>query len=243
MPGSPMIGPMLVIFDIDGTLTTTNGFDARCSSRAFREVFGVSLPTTDWSRYRTSTDSGIITEAIRMTHGREVTPAELESFERVFLRELTEGYAQEPESIFPVPGAVDLMTTLRAADHAVGLATGGMKSTALFKLASAGFKVEGWPAAFANDSIERAEIIGRVLKIASASPEDAVYVGDAPWDARAAAMLGMRFIGVTCDSSERKLREAGVSAWIPDYTDAEAFLSALDRALPPPPSPRDSDAD
>lgn len=225
---------MLVIFDIDGTLTTTNGFDARCSSRAFREVFGVSLPTTDWNRYRTSTDSGIITEAIRMTQEREVSPAELDAFEQTFLRELTAGYAEDPESIFQVPGAVSLLATLRETKgHAVGIATGGMKSTSLFKLASAGFDVEGWPSAFANDSIERAEIIGHVLEQASVAPEDAVYVGDAPWDARAAASLGMRFIGVTCDSSEDKLRDAGVSAWISDYADAEAFLRALDRALPP----------
>lgn len=230
---------MLIIFDIDGTLTTTNGFDAKCSSRAFREIFGVDLPTTDWNRYRTSTDSGIITEAIRMIHDRDVSTEELEAFERLFLEELTKGYESEPDSIFEVPGAVNLLHGIHdSSDHAVGIATGGMKSTSLFKLGSAGFRFHGWPAAFANDSIERAEIVGRVLQQASATPEEAVYVGDAPWDARAAASLGMRFIGVTCDSSEEPLREAGVTTWLPDYADEEAFFAALESAAPPGPVPR-----
>ncbi|BAY36726.1 haloacid dehalogenase-like hydrolase [Nostoc sp. NIES-2111] len=49
----------LVIFDIDGTLTNSNDFDATCFIRAFELEFGFSEINSNWSEYENITDSGI----------------------------------------------------------------------------------------------------------------------------------------------------------------------------------------
>ena len=48
--------PILVIFDVDGTLTRTNGLDEACFVRAIETEFGIMGISTDWSRYNRSTD-------------------------------------------------------------------------------------------------------------------------------------------------------------------------------------------
>ena len=37
----------LLVFDIDGTLTTTNEVDTRCFARAFLETFDIALDTVN----------------------------------------------------------------------------------------------------------------------------------------------------------------------------------------------------
>ncbi len=49
---------MLVLFDIDGTLTKSDEVDGDVFARAFRMVYGVPLPTTEWADYCAVTDQG-----------------------------------------------------------------------------------------------------------------------------------------------------------------------------------------
>jgi phosphoglycolate phosphatase-like HAD superfamily hydrolase len=163
-----------------------------------------------------------------------VLPQELERFESTFLEGLTRAHGEEPNAVNEIPGALKLIDSIASgAEHDFGIATGGMRSTALFKLRAAGFDITGRPAAFANDSVERAELVRRVLNASSATAAEAVYVGDAVWDAKAAAELGVRFVGVTHDSPEARLRNAGVTALVKNYLDRDAFFSAVDRATSP----------
>ena len=59
-----------------------------------------------------------------------------------------------------------------------------------------------------------------------------VYVGDGPWDVRAARALGMPFIGVDAQSTG-VLRHAGVRHVIGGYRDFAVFQSALCDAIVP----------
>ena len=56
-----------VIFDIDGTLTQSNEFDARCYIEAVKEGMGISIDD-NWLNYKHVTDSGILNEII-VSHG------------------------------------------------------------------------------------------------------------------------------------------------------------------------------
>ena len=67
---------MLVVFDIDGTLTRTCDLDAALYARAFVDTFGFPLPRLDWSAYHHATDRGIAEEALRRA-GRDVSTADL----------------------------------------------------------------------------------------------------------------------------------------------------------------------
>ena len=42
---------MLIVFDIDGTLTRTSEVDAALYAQAFFDTFGIPLPTLDWTAY------------------------------------------------------------------------------------------------------------------------------------------------------------------------------------------------
>jgi len=56
---------MLVLFDVDGTLTATNAVDGEVYANCFVAVFGTAMPTTNWAEYACPTDQGIADEAVR----------------------------------------------------------------------------------------------------------------------------------------------------------------------------------
>jgi phosphoglycolate phosphatase-like HAD superfamily hydrolase len=224
----------LVIFDIDGTLTATYRSDTECYARAFVKVFKASLPTTNWHAYRQSTDSGIIAEALASIRGPPVTHAELDEFEAAFTLELAGAYRADPAGFAEVPGAKTILDEVRRMnDVTVAIASGGFRKPALFKLAAIGVDGNSLPAGFADDSPERSGIIRCAMQRAGGSSGDMVYVGDALWDVRVAAALGMRFIGITWESSEESLVEAGALVCLRDYSDRHAFLEALSSAAVP----------
>ena len=67
--------------------------------------------------------------------------------------------------------------------------------------------------------------LGRIAPIA---PEEAIVVGDTPYDAEAAVRAGLRIVGVLCGGfPERDLREAGCMAI---YRDPEDLLRNYERS-------------
>lgn len=225
----------LIVFDIDGTLTATNASDAECYTCAFESVFGTLLPTTDWRTYRYSTDSGIIAEIVDYAQGRQVTQEEIEAFEAAFTEELKAAHRTFPAGFAEVPGARSILEQLKNTDGVtVAIATGGLRKPALFKLAAIGIDGNAFPAGFANDSYERVEIIRHAIRRAQTETRDIVLIGDAPWDVRAAAIIGARFIGITWESSEQRLLEAGATVTLNDYANPDAFFEAVRAAGVPP---------
>ena len=106
------------------------------------------------------------------------------------------------------------------------------------KLAAAGVPFEGVPAAHADDAHPREDIIRtaatRALGTSDSNFERAVYVGDGVWDVRAAAELGIGFVGIGESEAAERLRSAGSNVVFPNYLQSERFLNAIeDRALGP----------
>ncbi len=56
----------VVMFDIDGTLVDSAGFDGELYAAAVREVTGVQLDQ-QWGRYEHVSDSGILEQVLRET--------------------------------------------------------------------------------------------------------------------------------------------------------------------------------
>ncbi|MBI4556862.1 MAG: HAD family hydrolase [Candidatus Hydrogenedentes bacterium] len=224
---------MLILFDIDGTLTATSECDLRCYAATFQELFGFPLPYLDWHAYRHVTDSGIIGEVLEQRRGSYVTPEELVEFERRFVLKLETEFCRHPEAFREIPGAKALLESLRSVvGLAVALATGGMRASALFKLSKVGIDGQELPAAFANDSFTR-EGIAKLAILRAGGATDVIYVGDGVWDVNTAASLGLRFIGITQESSSERLQRAGANVWLSDFLDQGAFLRALDTAAAP----------
>lgn len=224
---------MLVLFDIDGTLTGTTGCDIKCFSAAFEQAFGVSLPSTDWTTYRHVTDSGIVGEALEGHRGKPASLEDVQRFEEIFAAGLQAEFETNPSAFAEVPGAKALLEALRARSVRVALASGGMRRTALYKLQCAGMDGASLPGAFANDHVTREGIARRAIERAGGSNGDVVYVGDGLWDVKTSAAVGMRFIGITRESCPDRLTRAGATVCIEDFRDPSTFEEALRRAEVP----------
>lgn len=225
----------LIVFDVDGTLTATNEVDTRCFARAFLEAFGVALDTS-WHIYPHRTDSGIIRHSFFEHFTRAPTQVELDLFRERFLRLLDLEWRAVPRHFAAVAGATRALTKIAQHSYALALATGGWRTSALFKLEKAGIPVVGLPAAFADDAAEREEItriaIGRAKIHHRQQFDRIILVGDSDCDVTTAARLGLGFVGIAADGNDAVLRAAGAQLVLRDYEDFATFIRTLEAALP-----------
>lgn len=232
----------LVLFDLDGTLTDTTGVDDACFAQAISEVAGVAGFSTDWSGYAEATDEGLTHEICRRAPsegglGRSPTDAEVCGIRARFVELLARSAAEEPGRFRPVAGADRLVGRLDA-EVAVGIATGAWRESAMIKLRAAGMAgLAEIPGAFADRGLaERARIVSVAAARAAARAgvsafDGAVYVGDGPWDVRAARDLGMGFVGVGTGRTRERLLAAGATVVLPDFADLDEAVAAISRAV------------
>ena len=99
---------------------------------------------------------------------------------------------------FPAfPGARNYLQKYVASDnHAVGIATGCWRDSAVLKLTSAGLGDLGVPIATADDAMARVDIMQFALSQLSGSFDSITYYGDGEWDRQATAALGWNFVPV-----------------------------------------------
>lgn len=213
----------LVVFDIDGTLTRTDAIDDACYAAAVSEVLSIPGIDTDWTHYPHVTDSGILRHVVRSSLGRDVLPLEMDRVCQCFRRRLEDALGRRPDSCLPVPGGPEMLRQLAVQSSlAVALATGGWESTARLKLERAGYDIQDIPLASSSDADTREEIM-RIAELRAREKhgvppfETITYVGDGVWDARAAANLGWRFLGVGTGEQAARLEREGAFAVIDHY--------------------------
>jgi phosphoglycolate phosphatase-like HAD superfamily hydrolase len=220
----------LVMFDIDGTLTETMKVDEECFVRSFKDVFGFAEIDTDWSHYPHTTDSGIFHDIFTSRIGRSPTAQDVSRFRQHFIQLLAAASSESPFA--PVAGADRLLSRLaHGGSHRVSLATGGWRDPARLKMASAGMCFDNHPAASADDALDRESIIRLSNQRAAERYRESfactVYVGDGVWDARACRGVGIPFIGIATGSRATRLSAEGAVCVLPDFSDADIFLSTL----------------
>ncbi|MBB6109574.1 HAD family hydrolase [Mucilaginibacter lappiensis] len=217
-----------IIFDIDGTLTDTTEVDDRCFTQALEDVFGFKGFETNYGHYVNTTDSGIIDQLFQEQHQRSFTEMERDEFISHFCKLLYEAYMQEKHCMKEIPKAAAIINTLCGQEGvSIGLATGGWRESALFKLRCAGINMEGCVAAsFAQDAKARRDIIGNTIRQMNdlhnleVPMSDIVYVGDGRWDYEATKQLGIRFIGI----NNKKLAEISDIVKLNDYEEIHQHL-------------------
>ncbi len=187
----------LVSFDLDGTLVSSSEFDGELYAQAIQDVLGVK-PSSDWSRYRNVSDSGILDEILerisdideRIRLGQEVRSTFVDRTYRLV--------ANRPGLIKEVPGARALLESLQQSPNVrVCVATGGWAETASLKLRAIGLDPMRFAMATGSDAIKRTDIMR--LAESRATNEQITrrtYFGDGVWDQRAAAELGYQFVAV-----------------------------------------------
>ena len=183
-----------VIFDIDGTLLDSNGIDGRLFRSAVTSVLGPVQLRENWGAYTHVTDHCILEEVLS-DNGLVASESIAERVKDEFFDLLSEHLSQHGP-FAEIPGARRFVLALRESGIGVAYATGGWRTSAEMKLASAGFPLSGVPLATSDDSRIRSDIMRSALCRLGSGFEGVTYYGDGEWDRSAAQELGWEFRGV-----------------------------------------------
>ncbi len=183
------------IFDIDGTLLQSAGVDDELYKEAVGSVFHGAFFRPALSDYDYVSDSGILSQ-VMIDNSIPDDPEAVSRIKSNFVGLLNEHIAKHGP--FPeVPGAKNILKKFRESpDHAVAIATGGWRESALLKLQTAGFGELADPIATADDAYDRKEIMRIALARLSGTYTSVTYFGDGPWDRDATSGLGWKFVAV-----------------------------------------------
>jgi phosphoglycolate phosphatase-like HAD superfamily hydrolase len=226
----------LVIFDVDGTLTDTNGVDDDCFLQAFEDALGITEISDNWENYPHTTDSAIALHVFQTKFARAPQTEEIQKHKIRFLELLQMRCLTNPALFEEIAGAGEMLKRLRREnDWAIAIATGSRRDAVRLKMNAAKIESDDLPIASADDGLSREEI----LQIAAATAlkvynqpefEKIVSVGDGVWDVRAAANLKIPFLGIGDEKASAKLRQAGANIVLENFDDYDLFLSSLESA-------------
>lgn len=227
----------LVLFDIDGTLLSSNGAAPRAFRQALEEIYGTSGPLEGYS-FAGRTDPQIARDLLRMAGLEDATIER--NFDETWSRyvELLEAEFRSTRATV-YPGVHKLLDRLEADGDSVvlGLLTGNVVEGARLKLHSAGIDFGRFVVgAFGSDHAERSELpaiaVERAHRVLGHGfrGESVVIVGDTPKDIACGEHLGVRTIAVATGSySADELRECGPDFLFDDLTDTDAVREAIYR--------------
>jgi HAD superfamily hydrolase (TIGR01509 family) len=222
-PGDSM--PDVLLTDIDGTLVDSNALHAEAWRRTF-EHFGIQLGLDQaWRQIGKGADQVIpmfVPEADRKRLEEPIKAFRKEIFHRDYMSRMV-----------AFPQARELLLHVRQSGIKIALATSSEKED----LATYGKLVgmddlveEASSSADAKASKPEPDIFAAALKKMKMRPEQAVALGDTPWDVEAAGKLGIPVIGLTSGGWKADdLRAAGcVETW---QDPADLLLHFDDSAL------------
>jgi phosphoglycolate phosphatase len=226
----------LVLFDIDGTLLTTDGAPRRAFHRAMLEVYRAVGPIATHA-FDGKTDPQIARELL--THAG-LPPAAVDrgfaALWSAYLRELSAEFARPGSRTTVLPGVLQLLQQLeaRAGDVVLGLLTGNIEEGARLKLASAGIRNTFGIGAYGSDCEQRDGLPTVAVARARAAVgvefvgSEIVIIGDTPSDVTCGSALGARAIGVaTGRFHQDELHDAGAAAVFADLSRTDDVLEAI----------------
>lgn len=225
----------LLLFDIDGTLISTEGAARRAFMRALRDVYGTAGPI-DNHPFNGKTDPQIARELLSAAGlAHDVIDARLTVLWDAYLGGLEQEMQAADYRTRVYPGVRELLAELHRMDDVVlALLTGNVSRGADLKLGSAGLRHYFAFGAFGSDceqrnglpqvAVERArQATGR-----SFTGADVVVIGDTPHDVTCGAELGVFTVAVTTGGHSREeLLEVGADVVFADFSDTAAVLRAL----------------
>ena len=204
-----------VLFDVDGTLLDSVDLHAECWRLAFQH-FGKSVPQGD---VRTQIGKGgdhlipvFLTPEEQRAFGEELKEYRADLWKRDFMHQVK-----------PFAHVRDLFEALSKAGHKLALASSSHSDELEFykQLLKIGDLLEAQTSA---DDAERSkpdpDIFHAALARVQATPEQAIAVGDSPYDAEAAGKAGVAAVGVLCGGfPQERLTGAGCFALFRDPGD------------------------
>jgi phosphoglycolate phosphatase-like HAD superfamily hydrolase len=225
----------LVLFDIDGTILSSDGAGRRAVFQALEEHFGTSGPGEH--RFDGKTDPQIVRELMRHAGVSDTDiDARLDEVLDRYLDLLRDELASVEHRQHVFPGVRELLDALEArSDVALGLLTGNIHHGARAKLAAVGIDPDRFVVgAFGSDHHERPELPEIARRRAEhvlghpVAGNELVVIGDTPADVECGVGIGARAIGVaTGHYSVEELRACGAAAVFLDLSDTAAVVRVI----------------
>jgi HAD superfamily hydrolase (TIGR01509 family) len=213
----------VAILDVDGTLVDTNYQHALAWYRAFRD-HEIVLPIWRLHRHIGMGGDQLV---------EKLTDADVEERlgEQIRSRE-TERYSEMIEEVEAVSEASELMKDLRDRGHTVILASSAKEPEIehYIDLLGARELADGWTSASDVKATKpEPDLVNAALECVGAQPEQAVMIGDTPWDVEAARRAGVQTLAVlTGGFSREELCEAGA---VEVYESVAELRAALDETV------------
>jgi len=201
----PGRAPRAALFDVDGTLVDTNDLHAAAWREAFLQ-FGLDKPAEE-IRWQVGKGGDNLIPSL-FPDLLEARRTEIEDFrgdlfKRCYLPRAT-----------PFPGVRALFERLAADGVRIVLASSSHAEEVDFHLSLIAC-ADLVAATTSKDDVESSKPCSDIFqaalaKVAPLGAEQAAVIGDTPWDAKAAARLGLRTIGFRCGGfPDHALEEAG----------------------------------
>jgi phosphoglycolate phosphatase-like HAD superfamily hydrolase len=225
----------LVLFDIDGTLLSSEGLGRTAMRRALGSIFG--SPGNPAYRYDGKTDRQIVRDVMRLEgHSDEYIDSQMERLIETYLEGLREGAKSRKFNVRPLAGVVELLDALEPREDVVlGLLTGNVEPGARIKLIEAGINPDRFRVnAFGSDHEHRPELPAVAQRRASEKlgldieGGRMVVIGDTPADIACGRSLGAKAIGVASGHyTVEQLREHDPYAVFPSLENTQQLLESI----------------
>lgn len=202
-----MIGALL--FDVDGTLVDSNDLHATAWREAFLH-FGVELPFETIRRQIGKGGDNLIPALLPAALAREKSEAIEDFRSEMFRRDYL-------PRVVMFPGVRELFERLYSADIKIVLATSAHQEELGFHRSLLGCEDLIF-AATSRDDVDRSKpcpdiFAAAMRKLAPLTVQQALVVGDSPWDVQAARSAGLDSIAVRCGGfADAELQAAGAVA-------------------------------
>lgn len=211
--------PPAVLFDVDGTLIDSNYLHVHAWYRAFSDL---RIPVQSWQIHRSiGMDGEKLLETLASAADEDT---------RNGLKDLHTRYYQETTSLLaPLPGAREILDRIDSLGLQVVLATSAPEDE-LATLRAVLDREDLISTATSAEDVQTAkpepDIVEIALARAEVGSEQAVFVGDAVWDAKASGTAGVACIGVLSGGVSRsELEQAGADAVFDNALDLCSHLA------------------
>ena len=215
----------ILMFDIDGTLSTSQGAGTLAMTRTFVQLWGIERALTGMN-FAGRSDSWIVPTALA-NNGRDCSADDLARFVDAYVPHLGDAVIERNSEL--CPGVIELLDALADEDVTMGLGTGNFRRAAEAKLAPLGIWDRFVDGGFGDDAADRTELLAigleRLRQLSSDSAE-AVVIGDTGHDVEAGHAIGAKVVAVkTGYAQPGELDDADVI--LDDLSDLQASMAAL----------------
>lgn len=229
-----MTPPIIVLFDIDGTLLSSGHAGRRSLERGFAEITGNDTAARSFA-YSGMTDREIVRKALGIAGETPLTSRIDEIMERYLT--ILEGELQQASDFRVLPSVEETLNALEPLAHvASGLGTGNVERGARLKLGRANLWHRFDFGGYGSDSEVRSELIAKgaergANKLGVAvSACRVVVIGDTPRDIEAAFAVGAECLAVaTGRHSLEALLPHKPTLGLPNLSHADALPFILGR--------------